>query len=509
MKSWGSAPHPATFEKVDKTFNVFIKLIKIKVWSSFSKLAGVWGQSPQGLIFKGTESPKVLIFKDDNMIESLKNLIKRTRPGFFIIAVILAFGLWFMGLNYSDPVVTESFTLSLDILNGEVLTENRRVLMNYRDLEQILVNVLVTGLRSELSNLVRDETIYAFVDMRSSELMFMPTSGFNEHVPVRIGVAFADYIPSDNMQITSIRPDIINVVVDRLDTRTFNTRVLFNEEDLPDGYVILPSERDPRSVVLSGPASVLSQISTFGVGVPVDVTDARTDISGEREIIARNEFQHLVTGYSIDEPIMRFRLPIVKLNTVYIQVGDHVGEPPDDVAVMYMEWEPKSLELIGHVDEVELIHSIVISSVDITGITETTTFSIDINEYLARINEERGIYVSLRNSSENMVHITYYTAPIITQTFVIPIDEVHFSGEASRREILTEYITVSLRGVSSVLNDIQTGDIISRVNAAVLMDMEDGNYTLDVDVTAPPGTELSGVVPTVLINLFTPEIIIE
>jgi YbbR domain-containing protein len=443
------------------------------------------------------------------MFQSIKDRIKKMQLRFFIIAVVLAYGLWFVGLNYTDPIITESFTLTLELRNENVLTEHRRVLMNDRDLEQINVTVHVTGLRSELQNLIRDESIVAFIDMRSSELIFMPNSGFNEHMPVRISVAFADGIPVDSLQITSIRPDIANVVIDRWDTRTFSTQILFNEEDLPDGYVTLTPEREPRSVVLTGPASVLSQINTRGVGVHVDVRGVRADVVGEREIIARNEFEHLVTGYSIDEPILRFRLPVVKLNTVNILLGETIGEPHADTAVVGMEWEPKTVELIGHVDEVEQIQSVVISSVDISGINETTTFTININDYLTRINYERGINVSLRNAAANIISVTCITEPIITQSFVIPIDEVHFSGEASRREIRNEYITVVLRGVSTVLNEIQAGDIICRVNAAALADMDDGEYTLDVDVTTPPGTELSGAPPSVVIVLSAPETVIE
>jgi len=50
LKPWGLCPQtPASFEKLDQT--LIFNYQKLKVLSTFSKVAGVWGQSPQGLNF--------------------------------------------------------------------------------------------------------------------------------------------------------------------------------------------------------------------------------------------------------------------------------------------------------------------------------------------------------------------------------------------------------------------------------------------------------------------------
>jgi YbbR domain-containing protein len=439
------------------------------------------------------------------MLSLIKDTIEKIQPRFMIIAVILAFVLWIFCMNYADPLTNQNFTIALELRNEHALTDSRWVLMNYRELEHIVINVRVAGLKSELDYLYREDTLSAYIDFLTSDWVAMPGAWVNEPIPVRIGISFNNDIPSENLQITSIFPNTVDVIVDRLETRPFNTAILFNEADLPDGYVVLTPELEPTNVRLTGARSILSQIYNRGVGVTVNVSDARTDISGELEITAYDTFGHIITGYQINEPTLRFRLPIAKVGMININLGEPIGEPSPDVAVLAVDWEPKTVELIGHVDEVEQIQNILIESVDITGIADTSFFTVDINSYLAAINEERGLNVSLRHANQNKVSVIFYTEPIISQTFVIPIDEVHFSGEASRREIITGEITVSLRGVASVMEDIQTANIICRVNAAALADMPDGEYVLDVEITVPYGAELSGVPPTVTILLITPD----
>ncbi|MCL2702579.1 MAG: CdaR family protein [Defluviitaleaceae bacterium] len=442
------------------------------------------------------------------MKTAIRNFMIRTHPGFMAVAVLLACALWFICLNYNDPVTYENFTLTLQLRNENVLTENRRLITNRRMLDNITVNVHVTGLKSELDNLVRDVTIAAYVDLHSSEIVNVPVTGMSEPIPVRIGVDFTG-AQNSSIQITSIHPPMIELEMDRFDQRLRTVHIRYETEGLPAGYVAMEAEREPRTVQVSGAASVVSRI--FEIAVWVDMTDVRTDVEDERPIVAYDIDGEIVTGFNLEIDTVKFKIPVYKIGTAQIQMDEpsYTGTPAPDVIITGVEWEPKAVELMGHVDEVEHVQYIVLSPADISGIVENATFTYDINEYLESINADNEITVMLRNPDENAVSVTYITEPVETREFIIPVDRIALSGEASlgnrRRELLTENITVILSGVASILANTQAEDIVCMVDAVSLIDMEDGEHILEVGITAPPDTVLTGPAPTVRLLLTTPE----
>jgi len=410
-------------------------------------------------------------------------------------------------MNFADPMSYKNFALALQLINEEELTLNRRMIINKPELENVTVNVNVRGLQSDLESLVSDQTIFAYVDLHSSELVNVPITRLNEPIPVRIVIGFAGDAQDADLMITNISRGMVDIQIERIENRTITPRAIYNETDLPAGYVLGDIEVEPNSVTVTGSTSIISQI--FRIGVLVDLTEARTDVEDERPLVALNRFDDVVTGFDISHDTMRFKIPVYKTNTAQIQMSapSYTGSPASSVVITETGWEPRTVELIGHVDEVDHIQAIVLDPADVSGITETAVFEYNINDYLKKINEERGMNVTLNRNEPDTVKVTFVTEPLIVREFIIPIDRIHVSGESSlgnrRRQMLSESVAVVLSGTESVINAILIEDIICRVYAAHLAELPDGQYTLEVDIITPAGTQLSGSPPDVSLLLTT------
>jgi YbbR domain-containing protein len=295
-------------------------------------------------------------------------------------------------------------------------------------------------------------------------------------------------------------------MIDRyVENRIMNLRVMYRGE-LPARYIAQPAVFSPTTVTVSGPATVISQIDW--IGVYVDLSGVREDVEDEQPVVAYNDVRVPIADLVMDVETMRFRIPVFKLSTVQIVLNEpaYTGEPSPNVAVTDVDWEPKEIELMGYVDED--LPNIILDIIDITDITETTTYTFDVNKYIALLNNGEQD-VMLRNQVENIITVTVFTEPIITRDFEIPVEWIHFSDEAvfygRLEEFLSDYITVTLSGIESVIDDIETESIFCSVYVDSWASMEGGEHILDVRVTEPDNTALTGVPPQVRLILTTNE----
>lgn len=444
------------------------------------------------------------------MIASVKKSIKKIKPRFLLISVLLTVVLWFLVMNLSDPGTYDNFSLTLRLLNEDALIANGKLIDNRREIDNVTINVHVTGLKSELDNLVKDDTIYAYVDLNSSELVNVSSDKTGVPIPVRISIGFSGAAKEGNYNITSISPGMIDIILDQIKSTPMSVK-LEKVGELPAGYISTKAEYDPHSVWITGPKSVISRIANLKV--EVDLTDIRSDIVEEGvEIKGYDTLGEEVTGFDIDIPTVNYIVPVYKIILLPIYMGEvaYVGTPAEGVAITGIEITPQIVEIMVHVDEAEQLSSIVLDPTDLTGVSGTADIIHDINRYLTRINQDLGLDLMLANPDDNEVVVRYLVEPLVDRQFTMSVDtNVHFTGETSlgdkRRRILTEDITVTIRGVDSVLSNIQTEDIFGRVDLTPLAEADDGEYDLTVSVIVPAGTELVSAPPIIRVRLTAAE----
>ena len=444
------------------------------------------------------------------MIETIWSFFRKVQPKFLALSVALSVGLWFTTLNFIDPVTHESFSLPLLLVNESTLTENRRLIehQNRQMLDNIMVTVHLTGQLSVLNDLMQNHNIFAYIDLDSSELVHVPSTRLRENIPVRVNIGFAEGVQDSGLTVTSMFPQMVDVVMDQIAQRIIVLTVEFEGEP-PPGYVALAAEREPTNVQVIGPSFDVQRISR--IGARVDVSDAREDIVGEYEIVAFNVFGEIVPLQDIElsEEIISFRVPVYKTATVEIKLGEeaYIGAPVADIAVVDIILETETIEIRGSGNEVELVREIILSPIDITDIEGTAYFNVDLRGYIERINQERGLNTALLNPEAGTINVIFVTEQIIERDFTISVETVNFTGEVAQgnrlRQNLTESFTVTLRGVESVIWGIDKEDIICTVNMALLAEAADGEHTLDVVITSPEGTEVTGVAPTIRVSITT------
>lgn len=181
--------------------------------------------------------------------------------GLKLLAVVVSCGLWFVVNSITDPVEKKPFSnIPVEIINEEMVTSEGKV---YEILEGTnYVNVVVTGKRSVLANIARDD-LRAVADM--SKLTFMNTVGI-------------EVSSARNNSELDFKTNIDNVKLLIENRKSIQKSILASVSGEPaDGYVVDRALASPNVVRFSGPESLIMQIDH--VEAVANIEGGSSDIS--------------------------------------------------------------------------------------------------------------------------------------------------------------------------------------------------------------------------------------
>jgi YbbR domain-containing protein len=193
------------------------------------------------------------------MIIFLRKLLKNMPT--FLLALVLAFTAWVAAVNSSDPNEMKSYSQPVPI---HILGQNPQMVVQ-GDIASS-VNVTLNAPRSSWSTLnTQANRIKAYIDLSG-----LATGTYQ--VPVQVQV---DVKP---MQVISISPLTVTVTLEELSSKTLPVSLVTTGE--PDiGYETGKPSMDPGSCTVSGPASLVNQVSQIRATVsllqanePIQVT---------------------------------------------------------------------------------------------------------------------------------------------------------------------------------------------------------------------------------------------
>ncbi|MCL2407670.1 MAG: hypothetical protein FWC95_07040 [Defluviitaleaceae bacterium] len=439
------------------------------------------------------------------MFKAIKRKLSKIQLRFAVIAIFISGLMWFSTMNFADPITFANFSIELELRNLGALADSGRVILNERELQNYTVHVHVTGPRSQLEQLVPGETIRAFIDVDTSELMHVPLAGtVGTTVESRINVVIdgpghPGQAQQDTINITTIFPDTVTIALDRIHTQSFNIGLFYDEGSLPDQYISRPFTATPRTVRITAPTSVIYLIQH--VGVRLDVSQARADIVGvEVPIVAYTSGWDIISdGLVMDIEFINFTLPIRREHMVRIGVGELLGEWHPNVEFIGMDWTPREIPVVGHVDDDPVD---ILFNMDISDIVESGAIGHSIRADIARLNAEHGTDWQLINQQEHIITVTFEIEPILERAFIVNAADILVAGSAEGRTIITQSVSVTLRGAASALASIDAGALAIGVNFTVLDNLPAGVHRLPVNLfDIPDGVTLVGDVPVVEVRI--------
>lgn len=395
------------------------------------------------------------------MKEKKKNIFDNI--GLKLLALLIAFLMWFVVMNYEDGVVTKTISgIPVEMINGDSIIANGN-LYNVTDGES--VEIIVRGPRSIVENLEANDFV------ASADLSHLSVTN-----STTIEVVTNSNIPNSAAKKLSITPvnQYVTLSIEEESEKSIPVRVI-TTGDAEEGYAPGSPVPTPNMVTVTGPESVLANI-----------VEARAvvDISGAKEDIVKIVNLGCIDGYgsavqkdniSLSASTVSVNVPIYQTKTVNINVNT-AGKLKDGYGIKAINYEPSSIVIAGTPEDLESIDSIDINDVIVTDADANIEKNIDLTNYLSN-----DIFLADESVSDLAVNVEIEAMKELDIT--VAKNKIRIIGgnpDYNYDIVSPDNIKVKLNGFEEDISGLSIDDINPRINVKDL-NIGENEITVDFD----------------------------
>lgn len=382
------------------------------------------------------------------MLKKLKNLLVNN-IGLKFLSIVFALILWLVVVSIDDPDKTVTFTTNVTLTNETVIADMGKSYEIINDSN--VVTFRVTAKRSIIERMTASD-FKATADMENTELKKDGTA----IVPI-------DIVSTRNSGQVDIDKKNKNLEIAIEDLKSNQFKVIAQTTGTPaEGSAIGKLTVSPNVITVSGPTSVVSQISK--VTATIDVDGMFADVEDNVVPVLYDE-----DGNTLDTSKLTFSQETVTVTAQILSVKEIPvncetgGELEADYQQVSVECDPKQITVKGTAEQLNKITMITIpqEALDISGAKETITKEIDISTYLPE-------GVTLVDSSQAKVKVTIVIEQSESKTFNVPVENIKIFNllEDYDIEYQGEKIPVTLKGYTSDLENLKAEDIMLSIDVA-------------------------------------------
>ncbi len=378
------------------------------------------------------------------------------------VSVLSAFLVWLGVVNLADPVMTDTAEVPVEIINDEILTAN--------NLTYEIVGRRTTTISYEVNTTnaarIHPSDFRAYADM--TELWDVTGS-----IPVTIEVLnHADLLVSNPVSRTAT----IKIETEPLQKKQFDVghiRVGTPESGYEPGDLIL----SPGNITVEGPESLVGQISSVGIEIPVD--GANADLNGSAEVLYYD-----ANGNHID-PDER-----VTSNYDQIEYEQHIlrakevaldfqtaGEVADGYRFTGVECSVRSVPVVGSRSVLASLNTITIPGdvLNLSGASEDIEVALDLRDYLPE-------GATLATAAENDIIVTLTVERLEERSYAVEVNESCYvnASEDFRYSASPSTLQIRVRALSEELATLTVGPENVRIDVSGLAE---GETTVSPEVT--------------------------
>jgi YbbR domain-containing protein len=373
-----------------------------------------------------------------------------------ILALVLAVVVWISAVTASNPNVEQSRSVPLDIVG--------------LDPEMLLVGNVPTQVRVTLeapssvmdSMSVSENAIQAWVDISG-----LDPGTHDLHVQVNINPSFRP------VRRTSVIPEIVSITLEPLLTRTYPVRLTVTGEPAV-GYQKGRRNSEPSSVVVSGAASLVSQIEE--VRATMDISGATETIQRDVALVSVDQNGEPVSGVTITPLDVSVTQPIFLqggYRNVIVRVVTE-GQPANGYKLTNITVSP--LNVVVFSSDPQLVN-------DLPGYVETEPVDLtdavdDIDTYVV-INLPEGVTMVGDQFVLVQVSIAAIEGSLTISLPVVPIGLLPIQEAV----ISPDTVEVILSGPVPILDTLTPEDVRAWVDVT---ELELGTYQLEPSVDIIP-----------------------
>lgn len=182
------------------------------------------------------------------------------------LSLFLAFVIWVLVVNVSKPEISDSRTVTLEVLNQNAFDSDAKTWVADRTSVTVSYNVR-TDMRSSISS----SDFRAYISLSDYSI--------TGSVPVYYEVLNGKESIIDNVQI---RPSVVRITLENIQKKKFDIKYT-TTGDPKSGYRVVNVASSPESVYITGKESEIGRISA--VGIEIDVTGISSNQEGIAQLV--------------------------------------------------------------------------------------------------------------------------------------------------------------------------------------------------------------------------------
>ena len=426
--------------------------------------------------------------------ERLRNIFLNN-IGLKLGSLATAVVLWFVITNTSNPTTQRQYSnIPVRFTNTDTITDQGEVI-TVLDGTDTVSTVTVRAPRSVI-DVLESDNIVATADARN----------LTDDGTIPITFMTNRYYS----QVESIKASSYNVKVSVEAEMSKTMQLKAYATGTPEeGYVVGDVTLDQNQIRVSGPQSVVSQISEARANV--DVTGATGSITTNVDIVLLDS-----EGGEIDTSTLTMNITSVKITANILpekEVGisaSYTGTPAKGyLANGEVTVSPATVRIAAKSSILNDISSIQIpaDAIDISGASEDVSATVDISEYLpdgARFADSSfdgnvTVTVGIEKTAEKDLKVTMddFAITNVPDGYTASFVSISDSEDAITTQSMPETLTLKISGLQSTLDAVTKDDFTFTYDFDALIsgsanDNISGIYTADAAITAPAGVTYTG-----------------
>lgn len=354
------------------------------------------------------------------------------------MALAISFALWLYVVMVIGPEYQDTFRgVKVELVGQEVLKQ--RGLMVMQDVEDLTVDLVLSGNRSDLNKL-----------SSSNISVTLDVSRINgpADTPFDYDISFPGNVAQNAVTVESQNPSGFALNVVWTADATIPVNVYFDPEMVAEGYGALPQEQELTQISIFGPRDVVGRIKEARIELELE-QDTKSDVSGEYVVTLCDENGQevdaryvTVTPNTADTIDVTLPIRMKKVLPLTVEVIEGGGATKDNTVVTL---EYADITVLGTEEALKDLTQLNLGTIDL-GQIEAGDEPIKLP-----VNLPSGV---TNRSGFTEVTVTVELPELVTKEFVINRENIQLLNVPAgmKIEISEVQLTIRVRGTKNAVN---------------------------------------------------------
>ena len=354
-----------------------------------------------------------------------------------VISLLASLAIWVYITSVDSDEYKQSFRgVRVELVGEDVLRQSKGLVIT--DLDTNSVTVELVGPRRIIASLDSAD-IVAQVDVSKLSQA--------AYTSLQYSLVFPDRTDSASIQASKKSPDTVNFMVSAQTSKTIQVRGSF-EGQLEEGYTAEIPVFEPSTITISGPDAYISNVSYAWVTFGKDGVDSTYSVETGFVLLDKDGEECATTGISCSTDVVKATLPLLAKKEVPLNVDliEGAGATSKNTKVKI---EPETITLAGDSALMAGLNKITVATIDLTdfGLSFTDTFTIPLSDEVKNL------------TGVTEATVTVEVVGLETRTFTVKNISCTNVSDGYEAEIISESITVTLRGTAEQLDQVKTENL--------------------------------------------------